>query len=67
MTMKRGGGIASALYTEPYWSNYVGVRVYNDAGNNPGVYVSSVGAVFALICLGYVWSLKKRMIKEKVY
>eukprot|EP00579_Thalassiosira_antarctica_P001137 CAMPEP_0201866898 /NCGR_PEP_ID=MMETSP0902-20130614/1321_1 /ASSEMBLY_ACC=CAM_ASM_000551 /TAXON_ID=420261 /ORGANISM="Thalassiosira antarctica, Strain CCMP982" /LENGTH=872 /DNA_ID=CAMNT_0048391945 /DNA_START=21 /DNA_END=2639 /DNA_ORIENTATION=+ len=57
----------SALYTEPYWSNYVGVRVYNDAGNTPGVFASSIGAVFALGCIGFVLRLKKTMVKEKVY
>jgi len=57
----------SALYTEPYWSSYVGVRVYNDAGHGPGVYASSIGAVFALGCLTFVWRLKKMMVKEKVY
>jgi len=62
-----GEGVSSALYTEPYWSSYVGVRVYNDAGSNPGVYASSVGAVFALLCAGFVWNLKKKMMKEKVY
>ena len=55
------------LYTEPYWSNYVGMRVYNDAGNTPGVYASSFGAVLALAYIGFVWRLKKRMVKEKVY
>ena len=58
---------ASALYTEPYWSSYVGVRIYNDAGNNPGVYAASIGAVFALACLALVWRLKKTMVKQKVY
>ena len=57
----------SALYTEPYWSNYVGVRIYNDAGNSPGVYAASIGAVFALASMVCVWRLKKKMTKEKVY
>ncbi|KAL9186946.1 hypothetical protein ACHAXT_010666 [Thalassiosira profunda] len=57
----------SALYTEPYWSNYVGVRIYNDAGNSPGVYAASIGAVFALASMVFVWRLKKKMTKEKVY
>ncbi|KAL7533159.1 hypothetical protein ACHAXR_005073 [Thalassiosira sp. AJA248-18] len=57
----------SALYTEPYWSSYVGVRIYNDAGNTPGVYASSIGAVFALACIGFVLRLKKTMVKQKVY
>jgi len=57
----------SALYTEPYWSSNVGVRIYNDAGNNPGVYAASIGVVFSLFCIVYVWRLKKTMVKEKVY
>lgn len=57
----------SALYTEPYWSSYVGVRIYNDAGNTPGVYASVIGAAFALVCIVFGWRLKKTMVKEKVY
>lgn len=60
------GGI-SALYTEPFWSSSVGVRVYNDAGNTPGVWASSIGSVFAVICLTFVFRLKTKLIKEKVY
>ena len=60
------GGI-SALYTEPFWSSSVGVRVYNDAGNIPGVWASSIGSVFAVICLTFVFRLKTKLIKEKVY
>lgn len=57
----------SALYAEPYWSHYVGVRIYNDAGNTPGVYAASVGAVVSLVCMCIVWRVKKSMVKEKVY
>mmetsp|Transcript_4517 Transcript_4517/g.10230 ORF Transcript_4517/g.10230 Transcript_4517/m.10230 type:complete len:162 (-) Transcript_4517:84-569(-) len=57
----------SALYTEPYWSNYVGVRIYNDAGNTPGVYASIIGAAFALVCILFGLRVKKTMVKEKVY
>ena len=57
----------SALYAEPYWSSYVGVRIYNDAGTGPGVYAASIGAAFALACIGFVWKLKKTLVKEKVY
>ena len=57
----------SALYTEPYWSNYVGVRVYNDAGASVGVAASIVGAAFAVVCIMIVWRLKRTMVKQKVY
>ena len=57
----------SALYTEPYWSSYVGVRIYNDVGSSPGAYAASIGAAFALVCIGIVWRLKNTMVKEKVY
>ena len=57
----------SALYAEPYWSSYVGVRIYNDAGTGPGVYAASIGAAFALACIWFVWKLKKTLVKEKVY
>ena len=57
----------SALYTEPKWSSYVGVRIYNDVGSSPGAYAASIGAAFALVCIGIVWRLKKTMVKEKVY
>ena len=57
----------SAMYAEPYWSHYVGVRIYNDAGTTPGVYASSIGAVLATMCMGIVWRLKRKLVKEKVY
>jgi nicastrin len=57
----------SALYAEPYWSNYVGVRIYNDAGTGPGAYAASIGAAFALACVVFIWKLKKTLVKEKVY
>lgn len=56
----------SAMYTEPYWSSYVGVRIYNDAGNNLGMYASSIGAIFALACLVFVWRVEKTMVKQQV-
>jgi hypothetical protein len=62
-----GDDAVSAMYTEPYWSSYVGVRIYNDAGSGPGVYALSIGATFAVVCMGLVWHLKKRLVKEKVY
>ena len=57
----------SAMYTEPYWSSYVGVRIYNDAGKKPGIWASSMGSVFGLVCVGLVYRLKKKLVKEKVY
>ena len=57
----------SAMYTEPYWSQYVGVRIYRNAGKAPGIWASSLGSLFGLICVGLVYRLKKKFLKENVY
>ncbi|KAL7430144.1 hypothetical protein ACHAXH_003793 [Discostella pseudostelligera] len=57
----------SALYAEPYWSHYVGVRIYNDAGTTPGVYAAVIGSLLALMCMAIVVNMKKKLVKEKVY
>jgi nicastrin len=57
----------SAMITEPFWSSYVGVRIFDDAGKGPGIYASISGALFASICLVVVYRLKKGLMKEKVY
>jgi len=57
----------SAMFTEPFWSSDVGVRVYRDAGKKPGIMASSLGAVFCLACVCAVYRLKKKLVKEKVY
>jgi nicastrin len=57
----------SAMFAEPFWSSYVGVRAFNDAGKGPGMYASITGALFTLICVVIVYRLKKLLVKEKVY
>ena len=57
----------SAMFTEPFWSSYVGVRAYNDAGSNPGIFASIAGAVFTFGCFVIVYRLKRVLIKEKLY
>ncbi|KAL7466700.1 hypothetical protein ACHAXS_006987 [Conticribra weissflogii] len=57
----------SAMFTEPFWSSDVGVRIYRDAGNKPGIMASSLGAVFCVACICAVYRLKKKLVKEKVY
>ncbi len=57
----------SAMITEPFWSSYVGVRIFDDAGKGPGIYASISGALFTSICLIVVYRLKKGLMKEKVY
>lgn len=57
----------SAMITEPFWSSFVGVRAYNDAGNGVGINASISGAIFTSICLAVVYRLKKSLVKEKVY
>jgi len=57
----------SAMYAEPYWSHYVGVRIYNDAGTTPGVYAAVIGSLLALMCMAIVVNMKKTLVKAKVY
>ncbi|CAB9526438.1 Nicastrin [Seminavis robusta] len=57
----------SAVYTEPYWSNDVGVRVYRDVGQIPGVVTLGVGAVVSGLCVLAAFVLKVGLKKEKMY
>jgi len=57
----------SAMIAEPFWSSFVGVRAYNDAGEGVGLFSSIAGAIFTLICLIVVHRLKKSLVKDKVY
>jgi len=57
----------SAMITEPFWSSFVGVRAYNDAGTGVGIYASISGALLTSICIFVVHRLKKGLVKEKVY
>jgi len=57
----------SAMYTEPNWSNNVGVRVYRNAGHGAGFAVLGLGIVMVALCVGAAAFLKRRMKKEKLY
>lgn len=57
----------SAVYTEPYWSNDVGVRVYRDVGKLPGIVTLVVGVVIFGLCSLAAFVLKVGLKKEKMY
>ena len=57
----------SAIYTEPNWSNDVGVRVYRNAGRGAGFAVLGLGIVMVTLCAGAAAFLQRRMKKEKLY
>jgi len=57
----------SAMYTEPYWSSTVGVRVYRDAGDRTGTWALGAGLVVAIVAFASTWSLKNKLKKEKLY
>jgi hypothetical protein len=55
------------MYTEPNWSNSVGVHVYRDAGQGAGYAVLGIGIAMASVCVGAALILQRRMKKEKLY
>ena len=57
----------SPVYTEPYWSNDVGVRVYRSVGPIPGVLTLVVGGVISALCILGAFVLKVGLKKEKMY
>lgn len=57
----------SAMYTEPYWSNSVGVRVYRDVGALPGYLTLASGAVVAAVSLFSAFVLRVGLKKEKLF
>ena len=57
----------SAMYTEPNWSNDVGVRVYRYAGRGAGFAVLGLGIVMVTVSAGAAAFLQRRMKKEKLY
>jgi len=57
----------SAMYTEPYWSATVGVRVYRHGGDRAGKIALFSGLTVAAACFVVVLQLKKKMKKEKLY
>jgi nicastrin len=57
----------SAMYTEPFWSNSVGVRVYRDAGWLPGFLTLAAGIGVGSLSLFAAFVLKVGLKKEKLY
>lgn len=57
----------SAMYTEPYWSSSVGVRVYRDGGSKAGRWALGFGFAVGGLWVGLVWSFRRRLMKEKLY
>jgi len=57
----------SPIYTEPFWSNDVGVRVYRDVGALPGVVTLIVGVAMFGLCAMAAFVLKVGLKKEKMY
>lgn len=57
----------SPIYTEPFWSSNVGVRVYRDVGPLPGIFTLVAGAVVGAVSLFGALLLKVGLKKEKLY
>lgn len=57
----------SPIYTEPFWSPSVGVRVYRDVGPLPGVITLVVGLAVGAASLFGALLLKVGLKKEKLY
>lgn len=57
----------SPMWTEPYWSNDVGIKMYRVAGHKPGLVSLAIGVVAMGACFFVAVVLKVGMRKEKVY
>ena len=57
----------SAMYTEPNWSNDVGVRVYRDAGWLPGFLSLAAGVAVGSASIFAAFVLRVGLKKEKLY
>jgi hypothetical protein len=55
------------MFTEPYWSNSIGVKIYRDSSLIAEYWVLGGGLIVALIAVLSTVSLKRRMKKEKLY
>ena len=57
----------SPMYTEPFWSNDIGVRVYRDVGATPGfiTLAAGVGVAATSFCAAFV--LRVGLKKEKLH
>ena len=57
----------SPVYTEPNWSQFVGVRVYRDVGPIPGLVTLAIGAVVMALSVCSAFVLRVGLKKEKLY
>ena len=57
----------SPMFTEPYWSNEVGVRVYRDVGPLPGLITLVAGAAGMATSLCAAFLVRVGLKKEKLY
>jgi len=57
----------SPIWTEPFWSSTVGVKMYRDTPIGPGYLVLGAGLLSVLIALSFTGKVKSGLQKEKVY
>jgi nicastrin len=55
------------IWTEPFWSSSVGVKMYRDSASGPGFIALGVGVVVALLMFNFTKKVKSGLQKEKVY
>jgi nicastrin len=56
----------SPMYTEPFWSNDIGVHVYRDSGKS-SVWTLILGPIVTVACVLLVLQTRKKLHKEKLY
>jgi nicastrin len=59
--------VVTPMYTEPYWSSSVGVKLYRSTGPAPGFVSLGVGLAIGFISLFGAFVLKVGLKKEKLY
>jgi len=57
----------SALYSEPYWSNDIGVQVYRGGGEGNWKWMVWFGIATASAIIVSTLSMKKKLVKEQLY
>ena len=66
-TFSSGDTGNSPIYTEPYWSSDVGVRMFRETNKSPGFITLAFGFVVLIVCFFMTVVVKVSMKKEKVY
>jgi nicastrin len=57
----------SPLYSEPFWSSDVGIKMFRNTGNHPGWAALGFGLVVGIVCFFGSLVVKISMKKSKVY